>query len=263
MFISGDIPTESIVFSVPVLDTNSPIFFNHALKTNELVVLPEGSEVDFLSSCPQGMITVSIERDLANRYTIGLLGQEIESLCKNDQVLKFKNHYARKKLVGRLNKTLELALSPTYDLKDIKFQQLIEERAISFLLSNISISEYQSFRTERLKAARRAKEYMIENKNKQVSMLDICEAVGSTKRTIHMGFKELYGITPKTFLKHIRLNHVRKELSQAKPGTTVTDAAYKWKFYHLSRFARNYYEMFEEYPSETLKHCLNHSFFQI
>jgi len=104
-----------------------------------------------------------------------------------------------------------------------------------------------------------AKQYILENKNKLVSILDICKAVGATERTLHLGFKELYGITPKAFMKYLRLNNARKELLQSDLSTTVTDVAYRWKFYHLSRFARSYYETFGEKPSDTLKRsiCIN------
>jgi AraC family ethanolamine operon transcriptional activator len=105
---------------------------------------------------------------------------------------------------------------------------------------------------ERHRAAIKAREFILENKNSLLKIFDICEAVGTTERTLHLGFKELYGVTPKVFLKYIRLNCARKDLLQPNPHTTVTSIAYKWKFYHLSRFAKQYCEMFGEFPSETL-----------
>jgi AraC family ethanolamine operon transcriptional activator len=34
---------------------------------------------------------------------------------------------------------------------------------------------------------------------------------------------------------------------------TVTEVAFRWGFWHLSRFAREYRSMFGESPSETLR----------
>ncbi len=256
IFIRGDIPEKSLIFSVSAMESKPPLFCNRPLETDELILLREGDEADFLSSCPQDMLTVSIDRDSINRYLIGLIGKEFESIHTDDKVLKLMNESARKELVDQWNQTLELALSPANDLEDNNFQSFIEEKLIGSLLSKIYISEYSDSRAERHRVAMLARQYIIENKNKQFSMLDICEAVGSTKRTIHMGFQEIYGIAPKTFLKYLRLNNVKKELSQAKPRTTVTDVVISGSFF-LSRFAKNYNEVFGEYPSETLKRSTN------
>ena len=111
-------------------------------------------------------------------------------------------------------------------------------------------------RTERHRAAKLARQYLVENSSNMVTILDVCDAVGTTERTLFKGFKELYGLTPKTYYKYLRLNNAKRDLLDAKLDTTVTKAAYKWKFYHLSRFANCYYEMFGVYPSETLKHSI-------
>jgi len=100
----------------------------------------------------------------------------------------------------------------------------------------------------------------MENEKKQFSILDICEAVGATKRTLYEGFRELYRVTPNAYLKYICLNNVRRELLGADLSTTVPDVVYKWKFYHLSRFAKSYDKMFGEYPSEALRRCVNFNY---
>jgi AraC family ethanolamine operon transcriptional activator len=47
---------------------------------------------------------------------------------------------------------------------------------------------------------------------------------------------------------------VRRALREADPQReTVGDIAARWGFWHLSRFAADYKEMFGELPSNTLK----------
>ena len=46
---------------------------------------------------------------------------------------------------------------------------------------------------------------------------------------------------------------VRGELLAARPGTTVTDTATRWGFFHLGRFAEEYAALFYELPSQTLR----------
>ena len=55
------------------------------------------------------------------------------------------------------------------------------------------------------------------------------------------------------YVRRIRLGRVRAELLRSDPSTVrVTDVAMRWGFMHLSRFAEQYRELFNELPSVTL-----------
>jgi AraC-like DNA-binding protein len=54
------------------------------------------------------------------------------------------------------------------------------------------------------------------------------------------------------FLRRIRLERVRDELLHPIHDDTVTSAAMRWGFLHLSRFAAEFRARFNENPSETL-----------
>jgi transcriptional regulator GlxA family with amidase domain len=62
------------------------------------------------------------------------------------------------------------------------------------------------------------------------------------------------GGSPTAHLRRVRLDRVRAELSAARPGTTVSDVAYRWGFTHLGRFAGAYAKRFGEPPSTTLRY---------
>jgi AraC family ethanolamine operon transcriptional activator len=62
-------------------------------------------------------------------------------------------------------------------------------------------------------------------------------------------------MSPKKFLKTLRLNAARHELHRASGATTVTEVAFHWGFFHLARFAADYHQMFGELPSQTLRHA--------
>jgi transcriptional regulator GlxA family with amidase domain len=57
-----------------------------------------------------------------------------------------------------------------------------------------------------------------------------------------------------SYLREIRLQHARKDLSAADPTeTTVTEIATRWGFLHPGRFSAQYRERFGEPPSATLR----------
>ncbi len=51
----------------------------------------------------------------------------------------------------------------------------------------------------------------------------------------------------------MRLNGVRDALWGGAAGTSITETAMEWGFYHLGRFSRQYKRMFGELPTETKK----------
>ena len=106
----------------------------------------------------------------------------------------------------------------------------------------------------RNRAIKRVKEHLAENPNESVTVSLLCSIAGVSERTLQYAFLEHYGVTPKTYLKHYRLNGVRRELWRSNPDTTkVNDVASLWSFWHMGQFAADYRKLFGELPSETLQ----------
>ena len=81
-----------------------------------------------------------------------------------------------------------------------------------------------------------------------------------SERGLQNSFKSLFGFTPKLFMRQLKLNLVRHELSHTlDEKTTVMEVAGKWGFLHMGRFSKFYTELFEENPSVTLKRSLAHA----
>ena len=74
--------------------------------------------------------------------------------------------------------------------------------------------------------------------------------LGVSRRTAQYAFQDTLNLNPIAYLRAVRLNHVRREL---RLGDSVTTAATKWGFWHLSSFAQDYRAMFGELPSATAK----------
>lgn len=99
---------------------------------------------------------------------------------------------------------------------------------------------------------RAAEEYVRANFHLPVSLGDICLAAGVNSRTLQHSFRQKRGYTPMEFLRKLRLDRVRDELSLAQGNVSVTEVALNCGFSHLGRFARDYRAHFGERPSETL-----------
>lgn len=74
-----------------------------------------------------------------------------------------------------------------------------------------------------------------------------------SERWLQECFRRQVGMSPMSYLREVRMERVRAELTEAEPThTSVGDIAYRWGFNHLGRFAQQYRARFGELPSHTL-----------
>lgn len=105
-----------------------------------------------------------------------------------------------------------------------------------------------------------ARDYVLANRERPVSVPELCEQLHVSRRTLQYCFQDALGMSPATYLRMIRLNGVRRALSnvvrdpaETRGMRTVQDIAAAWGFWHLSQFATDYRRLFGVRPSDTLK----------
>ncbi|CAN7397538.1 helix-turn-helix domain-containing protein [Trinickia sp. LjRoot230] len=105
-----------------------------------------------------------------------------------------------------------------------------------------------------------ARDYVLANRERPVSVPELCERLHVSRRTLQYCFQDALGMSPAAYLRMIRLNGVRRSLSNAarepvevRGVRTVQDIAAAWGFWHLSQFATDYRRLFGMRPSDTLK----------
>ncbi|WP_076258652.1 helix-turn-helix transcriptional regulator [Intrasporangium flavum] len=88
-----------------------------------------------------------------------------------------------------------------------------------------------------------------------LTLAELADAAGVTPRALQQAFRRHLETTPSEYLRRVRLDRARRDLSlgQRDDGTTVTDVAMRWGFYHQGRFAAAYRRRFGEAPHETLQ----------
>jgi AraC-like DNA-binding protein len=86
------------------------------------------------------------------------------------------------------------------------------------------------------------------------TVAELAAQVSLSVRSLQEGFRRSLDTTPMAYLRRLRLEKVREELTTAAPGAaSVSDVATRWGFIHLGRFAAAYREEFAERPSETVR----------
>lgn len=111
--------------------------------------------------------------------------------------------------------------------------------------------------TRRAMAIERGRRHIHANLVGPLRIAHITDAAGVQSRTLEYGFRDLFGVSPVSYIKAMRLNHVRRLLlSRAAARRTITAIALDSGFWHLSQFAADYQRFFGENPSATRRGAL-------
>jgi AraC-like DNA-binding protein len=140
----------------------------------------------------------------------------------------------------------------------------VEETLARLLLSAVPHNYSDLFNSSPAAAApyyvRRVEEYIRAHANDFVSLADMVQVSGVSARSLHLGFRRFRNNTPMGYLKNHRLEMARRMLASGiEQGMTVTEIALTCGFTHLSKFARDYYERYNERPSATLRGMRGHN----
>lgn len=101
---------------------------------------------------------------------------------------------------------------------------------------------------------RRTRDYLQAHTDRCVTVHELCEQLGSSPRALQDCFRKHVGLSPKTYLKALKLNDARRELRRVDSAcASVSAVAERYGFWHLSQFAADYRWLFGELPSETLR----------
>lgn len=87
-----------------------------------------------------------------------------------------------------------------------------------------------------------------------LTIAEIAERTGVSERSLQLSFRRQLGVSPRDYLRDLRLDAARRELlAGPADGTSVSRIAATLGFSNLGRFAARYRCRFGEYPSQTVR----------
>jgi AraC family ethanolamine operon transcriptional activator len=252
MLVQGHATPGSMVFAVQRGGAQRAVWRGEELAASQVIMLDGGHEIDFHTQLDCDMLVVSIDTSVLGEHIEALRGRPLAP-AGTDARLVLASGTAKHELVHRWMTLLTGALRLGRDLTDRRIAAQLEATVLEALLTSALTSGRDAPLVERRRAALRARQYMVLNMDEPLTIQDICLASRTTQRTLHLGFRDAFGTSPKRFLKALRLNAIHRDLQRAKPNETVTDLACRRGFFHFSNFAADYRRLFGELPSETLR----------
>lgn len=261
---SGVIPNNRIYFFIPLepLSQNLGIFCANSFDTNSLLIARSDSQYD--AFIPQSIAGLSLlitpeffksHTDSTQQVFLDELIQKNVSHLKVDPGLfmNFKN------FLKNLYAEIQLNYQPL--AKTPSRQEIIQERVLEQLTKILSRPKTEIIlRTNNTShiLAKSAREFIESHYEQPLTIKEVCQAIGANERTLRYSFKAIFGLSPKQYLRIHRLNLAHQQLLRGNSTTkSVTDIAFDSGLWHLGRFSRDYKELFEELPVETLRKAVS------
>ena len=233
----------------------APVVQKHEVGSHSVVLLRDGEE--FLLHAPEGThffaVTVDTVR-FARLAALELPQQQLDLLKSASQI--GLPDVALKRFHQQIYPMFQHLLHNA-NAVSAAAEKLLEDSLIDALLDlfgsaqnecrgrhgNFAVSSY---------LVKKSQELALDCVDEPISVLDLCERLRVSRRTLQNSFHVVAGIPPVEYLRNLRLNAVRRRLASTPTGVCgVGEAAAQMGFYHLSHFSRNYRGLFGEYPSET------------
>lgn len=224
---------------------------------NKVMIYGPGDEIDCSSEPGFNVTTYSISKRLFSKraHEMGIL--EPEKLVSRRKVFALSAR-TRKQLLSTIAGASRIAAIYRADDNDDSIRSTLEVTIPHLFLK--AVAKNQGARisnplTKRRKKALKTIEWSLVNSGiPPTSVRELCQLTGVSERTLQYLFKWKYNITPKAYIKLVRLNGVRRELYRASSRKVkILDVANNWGFWHMGQFAADYRESFGELPSNTLK----------
>lgn len=116
-----------------------------------------------------------------------------------------------------------------------------------------NISDTSNIKTSEVSIARvrEAAEYIQANMKKDLTIAEVAAAMNCSSRSLQTAFARHYGISPSQFMRNIKLEAARIELSEGKK--TITEIAFEYGFYNPGRFTKYFEQHFRKKPSDILR----------
>jgi AraC-like DNA-binding protein len=251
----GEAPRGRICFALPLAVPGSAWVQGREADASSLFVLQGGAEFMFHMPMGMDMLSVTFDREMFEK-SIALTPRpdELASLLRQPVVRVPAARLGAAR--SRLMELFECTLASARTASGEQSEHLLEEALLGEIVGLLTDPEFDH--QQRLGTSsgsyivEKCHRMTIDDKLNPPSVDELCKKLRVSRRSVQNGFRSVTETTPINYIRCVRLNGVRRELTNTRPDElTIGDAAARWGFFHLSHFAAEYQQLFGELPSQT------------
>lgn len=251
----GEAPRGKLCFAIPTVMPGTARMQGRKASDNSVFVLQSGEEFMFHMPMNTDMLAITLEYEVFEGLMAASMPPgSLDALLKQPviQVPAERLNEIRYRLLAMFSH----AVANPHLIATPASEKMLEHSMLSALLELVNdpgcdknqrlSSSSQSFIVDK------CHHIAMSSGDMPVTVLDLCEKLRTSPRTIQNSFNAVAQTTPVDYLRSIRLNAVRRQLILTSPlELSIGQAAANWGFFHLSHFATCYKSLFGELPSQT------------
>jgi len=216
------------------------------LEKGDIIILDDQKAYNYMTNAYVSLAIVTIANSRLGDMHSFFLGKAMHKLLDTNDEL------------GQLSKKIWKDFTSSSPSKDFK---TAEESILSVIRKIVQTQEpIAPSLTKGEEIAYTIRDQLYHHMDGNIKIEELVKKYKISERSLQSSFKSLFGFTPKIFMRNLKLNLIRHDLSfESTAETTVLNIAHRWGFFHMGRFSKYYKELFEETPSETLKRSFDHN----
>lgn len=237
-------------------NAQSLLWMNKKVESNTMLVYREDNFWESISYDNFKVFTIAIE----NEHLRSIISENnFEDLEKNERILSLDPatlHTLQQflnTLFFKLNHNALVMHSP-----NLKNKVLFKLPHLLFQILNDGTHKQDKHHLRKRDVAiNKAIRYIQETDYSKITIPEICSFSEVSERTLEYGFQERFLVSPKQYVKAIKIGEVRNEILKVKNGFTISEIAKKHGFNHMGQFSADYKQFFGELPSATALEAKN------
>lgn len=247
----GALPGQAVTFGLVTHCADGMAWSGHNIHESSLLIFPSGDQFESISPAGFSCYTATFMTDalfqLAEQAELGL---EVEKLGKSAQVIPLSEQDTQqlRYLLGSATGRLQ---DPDYSQSET-LQHRLPLKLLQLLFPKPKFIR-QPRATRRSRSLQIARDYIEAFAHEDVDLARLPTISQTSPRTLQRAFIERYQMSPRDYLRTVRLNRARVELQQTDNNSSISDIALACGFNHLGKFSASYRRHFGELPRQTAK----------
>ena len=258
MLIAGTPPPGHIGVVIPLNPRGKGVFQSQTLGVNQLAIIGQQSGIQLQTPDDLRMLVVTIPVSRLSQSLATTADRGVDNDLAQSRIITL-NRRVLADIEAPVSRAIQLGHYASHQDSLSVCLHEIEDHFIGSLCREmtapVALERGARGRGNRLRYLSRARNFINENPGAVLSLESIALAVETSPRTLEVAFREALNVTVVQYIKYSRLNAVRRQLLKYRGSQVkVKSLALDHGFWHLSRFAQDYYSLFNEHPSQTLGH---------
>ncbi|MEP4079695.1 helix-turn-helix domain-containing protein [Haloferula sp.] len=249
----GETPPGFRTFGLSAGDEFSIKWRGHEVGPEHLMIFPEGQSLESVSSPGFDAFAISISESYLDQVARNRGFEDMIDMLSPADLLEISRNDCSK-LRTLLFDLLEKSVAQPRLLSTPEFMNRVENEFVETLMALTSAGKAVENAWEdspsRSCGFKKAINFMKEQADQAITIAEVQEHAGVSERTLRYAFEDIYGMSPKSYLLHLRLNRLRLDLIR-NPDLPIGHLAKRWSFRHMGQLSKDYHKLFGELPSHT------------